>query len=294
MNAKDKEKLIRAGQIARDVIVYARSFIKKDMPLLEIAERIEKNIVELGGKPAFPVNLSINEIAAHATPSYDDVTRAHGLLKVDLGVHIDGWIADTAFSLDLENNELNKKLIHAAESALAAGVQEFTRGARLGTIGKAVEARARHEGVSTIRNLTGHAIEEYDVHAGTSIPNYDTESDEQLEEGLYAIEPFTTNGAGKVIDGKLSGIYQLVKDGTVRDSMARQVLQFIGEEYRTLPFCSRWIYQKFGGRGLLGLKFIEQAGLLHHYAQLVEQGKGIVAQAEHTILVTEKENLIIA
>jgi methionyl aminopeptidase len=294
MESSDKAHLVKAGTIAKEVIVYARSLIKKGMPLLTIAESIEKKIIELGGKPAFPVNLSINDIAAHATPSYDDTQTAHGLLKVDIGVHIDGWVADTAFSLDLEQDEMNKKLIHAAENALRAGVDRVKLDVRLSEIGSAVEESVKREGFNVVRNLTGHAIDHYDVHAGVSIPNYDTESDETLDEGIYAIEPFTTNGAGKVVDGKPSGIYQLVKEGNVRDAMAREVLGFIAEEYQTLPFCSRWIHKKFGGRGLLGLRFIEQAGLLHHYPQLVERGKGIVAQAEHTFLVEGKEKLIIA
>ncbi len=294
MESSDKAHLVKAGTIAKEVIVYARSLIKKGMPLLTIAESIEKKIIDLGGKPAFPVNLSINDIAAHATPSYDDTQTAHGLLKVDIGVHIDGWVADTAFSLDLEQDEMNKKLIHAAENALRAGVDRVKLDVRLSEIGSAVEESVKREGFNVVRNLTGHAIDHYDVHAGVSIPNYDTESDETLDEGIYAIEPFTTNGAGKVVDGKPSGIYQLVKEGNVRDAMAREVLGFIAEEYQTLPFCSRWIHKKFGGRGLLGLRFIEQAGLLHHYPQLVERGKGIVAQAEHTFLVEGKEKLIIA
>src|SRR3989344_929140 len=94
------EKLKKAGSIAKEVIIYAKSIIKKDMSLLEIAAKIEAKIVELGARPAFPVTLSINEIAAHATPTYNDSSVAYGLLKVDLGVHIDGYVADTAFSVD--------------------------------------------------------------------------------------------------------------------------------------------------------------------------------------------------
>jgi len=111
-------KIISAGKIAAQVKQYAKTIIEKDKPLLEIAEQIENKITELGGKPAFPTNLSINDIAAHYTPSHDDETKAHGLLKIDFGVHIDGFIADTAFSVDLENSEENKKLIQASQEAL--------------------------------------------------------------------------------------------------------------------------------------------------------------------------------
>ncbi len=281
----DSSNLIKAGQISRDVVAYARSIVKKDMPLKELADTIEAKIVSLGGKPAFPVNLSINEIAAHATPAYDSTDRAYGLLKVDIGVHVEGEIADTAFSVDLDNTLENKKLIEAAEAGLAAAQHLVKKGVALNVLGRAVDTVIRSRGATTVINLSGHAIESYDVHAGVTIPNYDNSDTTKLEEGIYAIEPFATNGHGKVVDGRPSGIYQLVKQGSVRDTFARAVLVFITEEYQTLPFCSRWIHAKFGTRGLVALRFIEQAGLLHHYAQLVESGKGIVAQAEHTFLV---------
>src|SRR3989337_4363055 len=114
----DKTKVLEAGKIASQVKTYARTIVKKGVPLLEIAKKIEARISELGGKPAFPVNLSINEVAARYTPSHDDKALASGLLKVDFGVHIDGWTADNAFSLDLENSEENKMLIEASEQAL--------------------------------------------------------------------------------------------------------------------------------------------------------------------------------
>ena len=118
MTPKQKENILKAGKIAKQIKEWIKPQIKKEMQLIEIAEKIENKIIELGGKPAFPTNLSINEIAAHYTPSYSDETKADGLLKVDLGVHIDGWIADTAFSVDLENSDENKKLIEASEKAL--------------------------------------------------------------------------------------------------------------------------------------------------------------------------------
>jgi len=117
------EKLKQAGKIAAEVREYARQIIKSNITLLEIAEKIESKISELGAKPAFPVNLSINEIAAHYTPRHDDDPTARGLLKIDLGVHIGGWITDTAFSIDLENNVEYKKLIKASEESLNEAIK---------------------------------------------------------------------------------------------------------------------------------------------------------------------------
>lgn len=288
MKAEDRISLEKAGHIATQAVAYGKSIVKKDMHLCELAELIEKKIVALGGKPAFPVNLSMNDIAAHATPSYDSEEKAHGLLKVDIGVHVDGWIADTAFSVDLDDNDLHKRLIHAAEHALASAVDVMREGVELRAIGAAVEESIIGHGFVPVHNLSGHGITQYDVHAGLTIPNYDNGSTGALVEGVYAVEPFSTNGHGRVRDGKPSGIYQLLKGGVVRDRTAREVLMFIDEHYQTLPFCSRWIHAHFGTRGLLALRQLEQAGVLHQFAQLMEVSGGIVAQAEHTLIVDKK------
>ena len=124
----DKEKILQAGKIASEAREYARGFIKKGMPLVEIANKIEDKIVALGGKPAFPTCLSINEFAEHYIPNHDAETIANGLLKIDMGAHVDGWIADTAFSIDLENSEENKKIIKASKDALDAAISTIKLG----------------------------------------------------------------------------------------------------------------------------------------------------------------------
>ncbi len=286
------EKIIQAGKIASEVKKYARSIIKKDMLLLEIADKIEDKIKELGGKPAFPTNLSINEIAAHYTPSYNDETKAHGLLKIDLGVHVDGWVADTAFSMDLEDNEENKKLIETAESARNKAIETIKIGNFTGEIGKIVQKEIESKGFSPITNLFGHQIEEYDLHAGLTIPNIDDGSRDLIEEGLYAIEPFTTNGSGRVYDGPDSGIYQLSSDKNVRSPTAREVLYYIVEEQGSLPFCSRWIVKKFGTRALIALRELQNNGNIHQFSTLIEKSKAKVAQAENTVLLTKNKKIV--
>ena len=85
-----EDKILKAGRIAAEVVSYARKIIKPGMPLLDIAEQVDAEIFRKGCKPAFPVCLSINEMAAHYAPLINDKTLASGLLKVDLGVAIDG------------------------------------------------------------------------------------------------------------------------------------------------------------------------------------------------------------
>ena len=288
----DENSLIKAGKIASEVKKYAKQIIKKDVPLLDIAEKIESKILELKAKPAFPTNLSINEIAAHDTPLYNDTRKAHGLLKVDIGVQIDGYVADTAFSLDLENSEENKKLITAAEKGLDEGCKKINVGVKIREIGAVIEKAIKSFGFTPIQNLSGHSMEQFSLHAGITIPNNDNSQEKTLEEGTYAVEPFATTGLGRVRDGKPSGIYRIENEIPVRDTFAREVLAFIYEEYQTLPFCARWIYKKFGARGLLALKRIEEAGILHNYPQLIEAGNGKVAQAEDTILLEKDKKTI--
>lgn len=288
----DKEKILKAGKIASEVKKYARTIVKLGIPLIEIAEKIEARISELGGKPAFPVNLSMNEIAAHYTPSHDDKTAASGLLKVDFGVHVDGWAADNAFSVDLENSESNKTIIEASEQSLKKALDIARLDISTNKIGKAIQETIESHGFSPIINLSGHSMEQYGLHAGVTIPNIDDGRNVKLKEGLYAIEPFATPGSGKVRDGRPSGIYELRNEKSPRGSHAREVLEFIKKEYKTLPFCSRWIIKALGSKALFGLRELESAGILHQFAQLVEVSGAKVSQAEQTILI-EKDNVIV-
>ena len=274
-----------AGQIARQVSEYAKTIIKSGVKLLDIAEKIEAKIMELNGKPAFPVNLSINEIAAHYTPSHDDSTLANGLLKVDIGVHVNGYIDDTAFSIDLDDNEENKKLIEASQAALSKALETIKYEVEVWKIGEQIHKEITSHKFSPIRNLTGHEVRQGLLHSGVSIPNYNNGNNLKLNEGVYAIEPFATNGQGIVYDSKPSGIYSFREHKGTRDRLSREILEYIEDEYRTMPFCSRWLVKKFGTRALAALRLLEQAGAISQYDTLVEKGKGKVSQAEHTVLV---------
>ena len=325
MNQEETDKILKAGQIAKQVKEYAKTIITKNKPLLEIAEQIEDKINELGGKPAFPINLSINDIAAHYTPTHNDETKAHGLLKVDIGVHVDGFIADTAFSVDLEDSEENKKLILASQEALNNSLElinntinsekdsqdnkssakksdkvdfeanDFANASEqemitTSQIGETIQQTIESHDFSPIINLSGHSMEKFDLHAGVTIPNINDNRGEELTQGLYAIEPFATTGNGKVYNGKPSGIYSLQEVKNVRSPIAREILALIDEDYQTLPFCSRWVVKKLGTKALFGLKQLEQEGVLHQYPQLVEVSHKPVSQAEDTILI-DKDNV---
>ena len=275
----------KAGEIASQAVKFAKKIIKPGMKLFEIADKIEAEIEKLGGKCAFPVNLAIDDVAAHFTPASDSEEVASGLLKVDIGVHVNGDIADTAFSLDLTKEGKYKELIASSQEALDNAIKVAEKNATLSEIGKTIQDTITNKGFSPVRNLSGHELGSWMVHAGITIPNYENNNQAALKEGAYAIEPFSTTGTGIVYDAGKSGIYRLEKEAGVRDSKSREIYNFILKEYKTLPFCERWISKKFGSRAKLALLFLEQAGILHHYAQLIEKSHAPVSQAEHTVLI---------
>lgn len=289
MNKQEITNYQKAGQIAKQTKEFARQIIKPEMPLVEIAEKIENKIKELKGELAFPVNLCTDETAAHYSPTSTDETKATGLLKIDIGVHINGAIADTAFSIDLTPDKQHKKLIQASEQALENAIKSIkqNKNITLSEIGKSIQETITSFNFSPIRNLSGHQLGNFLVHAGITIPNYENNNQTPLAEGAYAIEPFATTGTGIVQDGALSTIYRFEKTAPIRDALARKILQHILEKYQTLPFSQKAIEKEFASRARLSLRLMEQAGILHHYPQLIEKSKSPVSQAEHTLLITK-------
>lgn len=285
------DALREAGRIASRVRKRARDHVKVGMRLIDICDRVETWIQELGGEPAFPCNIDINHVAAHYTsPLGDDGSVPEGsLTKVDIGVHVEGYIADTATTVCFEPR-LNE-LVEAAETALDAGLGMVRAGVRVSEVGAAIERAMGVKGVAPIRNLTGHKMTRFIVHAGKVVPNISSMNGRRLKAGeVYAIEPFTTllDAVGEVTDGQLGHIYRFDKKRSVDSRAARRMLRFIQSEYRTLPFASRWVLRRFpGSEGKEAFSELLQSRCLHAYPQLVERGRSPVAQAEHTVIVTE-------
>ncbi|MFH0868980.1 MAG: type II methionyl aminopeptidase [archaeon] len=286
----DLEKLEKAGKIASELRAYVKTLAKANTPLLEIADAVEKKTAALGAKPAFPINISINNVAAHHTPLFTEklVLKDGDLVKFDIGVHIDGNIADTAVSVSIGKDAENEELIKAAEAALAAAVRIAVPGTELREIGAAVDKAITDAGFNPIKNLTGHLIDEYDLHAGISIPNFDNKDKTKLEKDMIiAIEPFATNSTGYVNEGDEVEIFKLAKSGNVR--MGRDILDYVAGEFDVLPFAKRWLVKRFGEmKTNLFLKEAVTKGILHPYHILIESSGTKVAQAEHTVLVADK------
>jgi methionyl aminopeptidase len=256
--------------------------VKEGALLLEVAEFVETSIRDKGGEPAFPCNISRNDEAAHATPAIDDeAVFGKDLVKVDLGVHIDGYIADSAVSVDLSGE--HGALVEAAEAALTAAIQVIRDGVNTGEIGAVIEHAIRDRGYRPVVNLSGHGLAQYNAHTAPTIPNIRYEHGVILKEhDVVAIEPFATDGVGKVAEGGYVEIYGLIRPRPVRVQEAKTLLQVL-EQYHGLPFARRWLPRE---RLDLALRTLKNAGALREYSVLREEGGGMVSQAEHTVIVT--------
>jgi methionyl aminopeptidase len=269
MNNIIYECYLEAGKIAAQVRNVALTRIKEDIPLIEIAEYVEERIKELGAKPAFPCNISINEIASHYTPQDNlPVFRKGDVVKLDLGAHIEGYIADTAATVEVGTNN-HHLLIHACDEALKNGIGYVKNGVETSHIGKIIEDTIKKSGFNPIKDLTGHNLERYDLHAGISIPNYKSFFSHTIKKDtVFAIEPFATYGRGNIKHGKpfIFAINDKCKGNTAED---------IRKRFESLPFTPRWIQ---------GISMKELKGA-REYFELVESDGKIVAQSEHTVIV---------
>jgi methionyl aminopeptidase len=277
------EKYREAGDVLRTVIDEAAEMIEPGTRHLEVAEYAEGRIRELADGPAFPVNISVDEEASHATPSRDDDAEfGEEMVCLDVGVHVDGYIADAAVTVDHTGTP---DMVEAAEEALDAAIDLVAPGVDTGEVGTAIEETIRSYGYTPILNLSGHGVERWDAHTGPNVPNRAVDRGVEFEVGdVVAIEPFATDGRGKVNEGHEEEIYSLERERSVRSRAARQVLERITERYRTLPFAARWIE---GQRADMTIRRLKQQDVLHGYPVLKEEEGQLVSQAEHTLIVTE-------
>ncbi|MFB6075461.1 MAG: type II methionyl aminopeptidase [Haloarculaceae archaeon] len=283
LTAEQYEKHREAGEILAQVRDEAADRVAVGTEYLELSEWTEDRIRELGGEPAFPVNISVDHEAAHgAAAPDDDRTIGEEVVKLDVGVHVDGWLADTAVTVDLAGED---ELTAAASEALDAALETVRPGVRTGEIGAAVEEVIEGYGYNPVVNLTGHGLGHWEQHTAPNIPNRGIDGGAELSVGdVVAVEPFATTGSGKVNEGSLEEIYSLTREGSVRDRTARQALEQITEEFRTLPFARRWLDVDRAG---MALRRLERQNIVEGYPVLQEQTGELVSQAEHTVIVTE-------
>ncbi|WP_247731577.1 type II methionyl aminopeptidase [Halovivax limisalsi] len=283
LDAEQYDKHREAGEILAQVRAETADRVEVGVSHLEVAEFAEDRIRELGGQPAFPVNISIDEEAAHATPGIDDETTfGEEMINLDIGVHVDGWLADTAITVDLSGHD---DLAEAPAAALEAAIDLIEPGVETGELGAAIESSIDDYGYNPVVNLTGHGLGHWEQHTSPTIPNREVSQGTTLEVGdVVAIEPFATDGGGKVSEGASEEIFSLEREGTVRNRQARQALSQITEEFRTLPFATRWLETD---RAAMALRRLKRNDIVHGYPVLKEDDGCLVSQKEHTVIVTE-------
>ncbi len=286
------KKYQKAGKILKEAQEKAKKKAKSGVNLLELAETIEKFVESKGAKPAFPVNLSTNNNAAHQTPALGEMTtlQKEDVVKIDIGAHIDGYIADSSFTLNLSGDY--KDLIKATDEALKNAIKAVEDDLDLGQTGKIIQDTIKSHGFNPVQNLSGHGLMRYMQHAPPSIPNIEKNDERGFEnDHVYAIEPFATDGVGFVKEGTVSEIYMIEEERNVRNPYARKILEFVEKEYQGLPFAERWLQKlKLSEFQLkVGLKSLMQEKILKSFPILHEDPGKIVSQSENSVLIFEEK-----
>ena len=301
MDDNSIESYIKAGKAVKVAKELARNLIKPGVLFLEIANKCEEAIIEQGCELSFPINMSLDSQAAHYSPLIDDpkVVPEKGLLKIDLGSHSDGYIADTAITFNINNDPKLQNYIEAATEALDAAIKLFKPGTKLYEIGEAIAEKILSRGLRPITNLGGHELKRFNLHAGPFIPNFkDLSHKKVIQPGeVYACEPFATSGLGTVVNGDRSYIYRFVKK--VKKNLPYDELNYmkkIEQLTQYLPFSPRLIEK----HNIIPKNKIQQIinvfirkKILDHYPLLIEKTGHPVAQQEHTILIDLDGNPIV-
>ncbi|HLD49166.1 MAG TPA: type II methionyl aminopeptidase [archaeon] len=284
------EKYLKAGKIAAEIREASKELVKPGVKILDIAEAIEKMIYDKDAIPAFPINISINDIAAHYTPQKVDETtiKESDITKIDIGICVDGYIGDTAYSVSFDKK--NDKLIEASRAALDEAIKLCVPDALLSDVSAKIEETIKSFGFKPISNLTGHGLDLYDLHAEPQVPNISFKSSYRLKEDqVIAIEPFATNGAGMIKDTENIFIYRLVQIKPTRNQEARKIISFAEQRYG-LPLAERWLMPIIGNnlfKTRLALRELRLQEIIYDYPVLKEVKGGMISQAEHTIIVKD-------
>ncbi len=276
------EKYREAGRIAAKVLREGAQAIRAGASYLDVVESVEARVAEEGAGLAFPLNLSLNEDAAHDTASGGDerLFKKGDVAKLDLGVHIDGYIADTATTVDLGNSPL---LLEASYEALEHAIRAVRPGVSAGEVGAAIQHEIERRGYRPVANLTGHGLDRFVIHRPPTIPNVRTAGGIVLKEGMvFAIEPFATTGSGRVNEKTRREIYQQISNKPVRTPSARLILEQVRDR-QGLPFARRWLPDK---KTDIALPNLVRTGHLHVYPVLADIPGSLVSQHEHTLIVT--------
>jgi methionyl aminopeptidase len=288
ISEEDVDKLVRAGKIAAEALHYGKSLIKKDNTMLDMLDKVEDKIKQLGAEPAFPAQASCNDIAAHYCPEEDDtIVFSDQLVSLDVGVHVDGFIGDNAVTVDLSGE--HSELVKASREALNNAIKAVSVGAYNSEIGQVIDETITSFGFKPVRNLSGHGLGRYNIHTKPSMPNFNTAEKFKLEENMViAIEPFASSGAGLIYEINEASVFMQIAKKNVRGAFGRALLKEISK-YNGMAFAARWLTRKLGKAKVnFGMRELMLAEIVRAHPPLVDKEHGMVSQAEHTVLVKDK------
>ena len=286
---------VKAGRIAARVLDEVSQAAMPNTKVIKLCTLAERKTVEYGGRPAFPCNICIDHIAAHRTsPLNDDTTvPAFGLVKIDVGVHLDGHIVDTALTKDMDGTL--EGFVAATDDALNEVLDLMRPGIEISEVGKSIERVIKAYGLRPVKNLTGHNIARYNLHAGKTLPNTKTRSSGRIAEGeYYAIEPYATSGFGEVLDTDFVYIFTNSEIDTPLEGTTENLRVYLRKKYGPLPFTARWIKSSSSEVSLLDefKQLLKSKSIIGHPMQ-VEKGKRPVSVSEHTVFISNKGSITL-
>lgn len=290
MKPPDLEKLRLSGLISATAREHGKSMIVPGAKLRKIADEVEEMILDMGGRPAFPAQLSRNNIAAHycSSPNDDLEAQPTDIIKLDLGAHVDGYVTDNAVTVDLQGGP-NSALVAASSMALENAISVMGPGAPITEIGEKIESTIKAFGFNPIYNLTGHGVARYVIHCSPSIPNYpDPKAPRLRPNQTIACEPFACDGRGYIEEDGIAEVFGLVRKPKPKDKLPRD-LEAAVLAMEGLPFARRSLMRELDDpkRVEETLKALRKAKLLRAYPPLCERRGVRVAQTEHTIFISE-------
>jgi methionyl aminopeptidase len=280
MNGEVRGKLLEAGKIGKEALEFGKTLAEPGALLIDIASRVEAFIRDSGGKPSFPVNLSVNNEAAHYTPYIGDRKKLFtgDILKIDVGAQVDGYLSDNAATVEVGNTGKYSDLIDSTREALNRAIKKLRPGIRIRDIGAEIGMTIESYGFKPVRNLGGHGINRYDLHSSIFIPNFDDGNGDTIRPDMtIAIEPFASTGSGMIHHAAGGNIYIL-------DSPRIDHEEIIYRNFNTVPFAERWLQglvpdpQKY-------LREMMKKRQISHFPVLKEHRGSIIAQSEHTIVI---------
>jgi methionyl aminopeptidase len=290
---EDFEEWMACGKVAARALLVGEAVCKPDVPLVEVVEAVEAYIGEQGFNMAFPCTVSLNECAAHYTPDHNDGREfvAGDVVKIDCGAERKGALSDNAITVEVGGTNKYTDMIETARLCLEEAQTIIGPNCNLGTVGGVIESIAVDRGFRTIKNLTGHSLERYNLHAGLTVPNVSMKIHKRPRIGdVLACEPFVTNShTARVENSGPGNIYHYEGSRPLRLPSTKQLLAGIQKRHPKLPFAERWITDVIDPRKLaFNIAQLQKAGLIKHYPALSEKSGGMVTQYENTLIITEE------